>query len=99
MEDKYIIDAVEAAIEAGWTPTDFIREAATHWELELKERAKNAMDEFNYFLNRDGDFRPHSGRLTPISPQRCTQMVQGIRCSSPCEENSDVCKIHGRTRA
>lgn len=40
-------DAVEAAIQAGWTPQRFKSEAAAAWEHELKDQAEQARKELS----------------------------------------------------
>lgn len=44
VEDR-IWEAVEEAIEAGWTAKRFRQEAASAWEAELDRQAKAAVDD------------------------------------------------------
>lgn len=45
VEDK-IWDAVEEAIRAGWTPSQFRAEASDAWQHELKAQARDAARDF-----------------------------------------------------
>ena len=47
-EDR-IWDAVEEAIEAGWTPVRFKHEVAAAWEAILKKAAKDAIRVLNSY--------------------------------------------------
>ena len=44
--DKFF-DAVEAAIDAGWTPDQAISEVAESWSICLREKEKLAVEQFS----------------------------------------------------
>ena len=49
---NYLIVAVEAALDAGWSPRRFLEETAACWEQESLERQRNAAKDFEQAMGR-----------------------------------------------